>query len=77
MHLLILPFVFAGLSAKIINRKINKTLDSQNPEKQLDIIINSFFKNIVPSNFEGNKSDAQNGEATQETEAQEGYTSIL
>lgn len=77
MHLLILPFVFAGLSAKIINRKINKTLDSQNPEKQLDIIINSFFKNIVPSNFEGNNSDAQNGEATQETEAQERYTSIL
>lgn len=47
MHLLILPFVLAGLSAKIFNNRLkNKT-----PEKQIDIILASFFTTVTPQHF--------------------------
>jgi hypothetical protein len=53
MHLLVFPFILAGLTTKIINSKMGRKLQPDNPEKQLDIIIASFFKNIKPTNFEG------------------------
>ena len=64
MHLLVFPFVFTGLTAKIINSRVRKKLQPDNPEKQLDIIIASFFKNIKPTNFEGILDEAlgQNNE---------------
>jgi hypothetical protein len=47
MHLLILPVVLLGLSAKVINNRLkNKT-----PEKQIDIILASFFTTVTPQHF--------------------------
>ena len=67
MHLLVFPFILAGLTTKIINTRMGRKLQPENPEKQLDIIIASFFKNIKPTNFEGILDDKFEQE-NQETE---------
>lgn len=67
MHLLVFPFILAGLATKIINTRMGRKLQPDNPEKQLDIIIASFFKNIKPTNFEGILDDKFEQE-NQETE---------
>ena len=56
MHLLILPFVLAGLGAKVINNKLkNKT-----PEKQIDIILASFFTTLTPQHLGEFNDDIKN-----------------
>lgn len=47
MHLLILPFVLAGFTAKILNSKIK----NKAPEKQIDIILSTFFTTLTPQHF--------------------------
>lgn len=64
MHLLILPFLLAGLSAKIFNKKLNKKLHPENSQKQLDIIISSFFTDITPTDFGDFKDDKKNNTST-------------
>lgn len=64
MHLLILPFVLAGLSAKIFNKKLNKKSHPENSEKQLDIIISSFFTDITPTDFGDFKDDKEDKTST-------------
>lgn len=57
MHLLILPFIITGLSAKLFNRRFKKQLQSNTSETQLDIIITSFFTDITPTDFGDFKND--------------------
>jgi len=60
MHLLILPFILAGVSAKVINNRLkNKT-----PEKQIDIILASFFTTVTPQHFGEFNENIQNSNKT-------------
>lgn len=60
MHLLILPFILAGVSAKVINNRLkNKT-----PEKQIDIILASFFTTVTPQHFGEFNENIQNSSKT-------------
>jgi hypothetical protein len=47
MHLLVLPFILAGLGAKIYNNRIK----NNTPEKQIDIILSTFFTALTPQHF--------------------------
>jgi hypothetical protein len=67
MHLLILPFILAGLSAKIFNKKLNKNSHQQNSQKQLDIIISSLFTHITPTDFGDFKNDKKDKTSTEKT----------
>ena len=69
MHLLILPFLLVGLSAKIFNKKLNKNLRQENSEKQLDIIISSLFTHITPTVFGDFKNDKENKTPRKKAEA--------
>lgn len=51
MHLLVLPFVLAGLSAKLLSKKITSHNLSPSPEKQIDLVIASFFTTLKPEHF--------------------------
>lgn len=67
MHLLVLPFILTGLTTKIFNNRMRGKLEPDNPEKQLDIIIASFFENVKPTNFEGILDDGTEHQADQKT----------
>lgn len=51
MHLLIFPFILVGLSSKLLSKRIKTDLPSSSPEKQIDLIIASFFTTLKPEYF--------------------------